>query len=135
MATTESLAQTATLPGLARTLVVSGKLSQQAAEDLYKKSQQAGKNFIAELTGSGAVSAADLAHIMSAAFSAPLIDASAIDPERLTQDLVDRKLILKYRILPLRKRGNRVIIATADPTDYEAAEKVKFATQMVLTTV
>lgn len=130
MATVESPAQAAPLPGLAHTLVMTGKLGQQAAEDLYKKAQQSNKNFIAELTGSGAVSAFDLAHTISAAFAAPLIDAAAIDPNRLPQDLIDRKLIIKYRILPLSKRGNRLIIATADPTDHEAAEKVKFATQM-----
>lgn len=130
MATVESPAQAAPLPGLAHTLVMTGKLGPQAAEDLYKKAQQSNKNFIAELTGSGAVSAFDLAHTISAAFAAPLIDAAAIDPNRLPQDLIDRKLIVKYRILPLSKRGNRLIIATADPTDNEAAEKVKFATQM-----
>lgn len=130
MATVEPPAQAAPLPGLAHTLVMTGKLGQQAAEDLYKKAQQSNKNFIAELTGSGAVSAFDLAHTISAAFAAPLIDAAAIDPNRLPQDLIDRKLIVKYRILPLSKRGNRLIIATADPTDNEAAEKVKFATQM-----
>ena len=130
MATVESPAQAAPLPGLAHTLVMTGKLGQQAAEDLYKKAQQSNKNFIAELTGSGAVSAFDLAHTISAAFAAPLLDAAAIDPNRLPQDLIDRKLIVKYRILPLSKRGNRIIIATADPTDNEAAEKVKFATQM-----
>ena len=130
MATVESPAQAAPLPGLAHTLVMTGKLGQQAAEDLYKKAQQSNKNFIAELTGSGAVSAFDLAHTISAAFAAPLIDAAAIDPNRLPQDLIDRKLIVKYRILPLSKRGNRLIIATADPTDNEAAEKGKFATQM-----
>ncbi len=130
MATVESPAQAAPLPGLAHTLVMTGKLGQQAAEDLYKKAQQSNKNFIAELTCSVAVSAFDLAHTISAAFAAPLIDAAAIDPNRLPQDLIDRKLIIKYRILPLSKRGNRLIIATADPTDHEAAEKVKFATQM-----
>ena len=83
MATVESPAQAAPLPGLAHTLVMTGKLGQQAAEDLYKKAQQSNKNFIAELTGSGAVSAFDLAHTISAAFAAPLIDAAAIDPNRL----------------------------------------------------
>ena len=67
---------------------------------------------------------------MSAAFAAPLIDVSAVDPNRLPQNLIDQKLSRKYQILPLSKRGNRLIVATADPTDHEAAEKVKFSTQM-----
>ncbi len=45
------------LPGLARALVSAGKLGQKAAEDVHKKSQANRTRFIAELTGSGAVSA------------------------------------------------------------------------------
>jgi hypothetical protein len=45
------------LPGLGRALVSAGKLGQKAAEDLYKKAQSSRTSFIAELTGSGAVSA------------------------------------------------------------------------------
>jgi hypothetical protein len=33
-------------------------------------------------------------------------------------------------LLVLGKRGNRLFVATADPTDQEAAERIKFATQL-----
>jgi hypothetical protein len=33
-------------------------------------------------------------------------------------------------VVVLSKRNNRLIVATADPSDQEAAEKIKFATQM-----
>ena len=53
------------LPGLGRTLVMTGKLEQKFAEDIYRKAKANRSSFIAELTGSGAVSAADLAHTLS----------------------------------------------------------------------
>ncbi|WP_310566560.1 type IV-A pilus assembly ATPase PilB [Hydrogenophaga sp.] len=118
------------LPGLGRALVSAGKLGQKAAEDLYKKAQSARTSFIAELTGSGAVSAYDLAHTMSAAFAAPLLDLDAIDVQRLPKGLLDGKICLDYRIVVLSKRSNRLMVATADPSDQQAAEKIKFATQM-----
>jgi len=118
------------LPGLGRALVSAGKLGQKAAEDLYKKSQSARTSFIAELTGSGAVSAIDLAHTMSAAFAAPLLDLDAIDVQRLPKGLLDGKICADYRIVVLSKRNNRLMVATADPSDQQAAEKIKFATQM-----
>ena len=118
------------LPGLGRTLVAAGKLGQKAAEDLYKKALANRTSFIAELTGSGAVSASDLAHTMSAAFAAPLLDLSAIDPLRLPKDLLDAKICQAYRVVVLSKRSNRLIVATADPSDQEATEKIKFSTQM-----
>ena len=107
-----------------------GKLTQKAAEEIYQKSQISRTSFIAELTGSGVVSAADLAHTVSAVFGAPLLDLEAIDPLRLPKDLLDAKICQAYKVVVLSKRSNRLIVATADPTDQEAAEKIKFTTQM-----
>ncbi|MBW8469311.1 MAG: type IV-A pilus assembly ATPase PilB [Thiobacillus sp.] len=121
---------TMALPGLGRALVSAGKLGQKAAEDLYKKAQSGRTTFIAELTGSGAVSAYDLAHTMSTAFAAPLLDLDAIDVQRLPKDLLDAKICADFRIVVLSKRNNRLMVATADPADQQAAEKIKFATQM-----
>jgi type IV pilus assembly protein PilB len=118
------------LPGLGRALVSAGKLGQKAAEDLYKKAQVGRTSFIAELTGSGAVSAYDMAHTMAAAYAAPLLDLDAIDVERLPKGLLDGKICADYRIVVLSKRNNRLMVATADPADQQAAEKIKFATQM-----
>ena len=118
------------LPGLGRALVSAGKLDQKAAEDLYRKAQSGRTSFIAELTGSGAVSASDLAHTMSAAFAAPLLDLDAIDVQRLPAGLLDPRICADYRIVVLSKRNNRLMVATADPADQQAAEKIKFATQM-----
>ena len=118
------------LPGLGRALVMAGKLGQKAAEDIFRKAQTGRTSFIAELTGSGAVSAVDLAHTMSTAFAAPLLDLEAIDTQRLPKGLLDNKICQTYRIVVLSKRNNRLIVATADPSDQEAAEKIKFSTQM-----
>jgi type IV pilus assembly protein PilB len=121
---------TTALPGLGRALVLAGKLGQKTAEDIYRKAQTSRTSFIAELTGSGVVSAYDLAHTMSTAFAAPLVDLDAIDPHRLPKDLLDGKICQDYRIVVLSKRNSRLIVATADPSDQQAAEKIKFATQL-----
>lgn len=132
MAAVEPLteASAVALPGLGRALVSAGKLGQKAALDIYRKAQSNRTSFIAELTGSGAVSAADLAHTMSSAFGAPVLDMDAIDVQRLPKGLLDGKICQDFRIVVLSKRNNRLICATADPSDQQAAEKIKFATQM-----
>ena len=133
MAVVNSIGNEATsqaLPGLGRALVLAGKLGQQAAEEIFGKAKNRRTSFIAELTESGAVSAFDLAHTMSTAFAAPLLDLDAIDPQRLPKGLLDPKICLAYRIVVLSKRSNRLMVATADPSDQEAAEKIKFSTQM-----
>ena len=133
MATAESVSRDAApvaLPGVGRALVLAGKLTQKVAEDTFKKARAGQKNFISELIGSGAIAASDLAHTLAQAFSAPLLDADALDPERLPKDLIDPKLSQTYRLLALSKRNGRLIVATADPSDHDAAERIKFSTQM-----
>lgn len=133
MATAESVSRDAApvaLPGVGRALVLAGKLTQKVAEDTFKKARAGQKNFISELIGSGAIAASDLAHTLAQAFSAPLLDADALDPDRLPKDLIDPKLSQTYRLLALGKRNGRLIVATADPSDHDAAERIKFSTQM-----
>jgi type IV pilus assembly protein PilB len=118
------------LPGIGRALILAGKLGQSSAEDIYRKAKSARTSFIAELTGSGAVSDYDLAHTMSTAFAAPLVDLDALDIQRLPKGLLDAKICQDYRVVVLSKRNNRLTVATADPSDQAAVEKIKFATQL-----
>jgi len=118
------------LPGLGRALIAANKLSPNSAEDLFRRSQANRTSFIAELTGSGAVSPADLAHVVSVAFGAPLLDLDAVDPTKLPKDLLDPKLCVDHRVLPLSKKNNRITVATGDPGDQTVADKIKFTTQM-----
>lgn len=126
----QNTSPTIALPGLGRALVSAGKLGQKSAEDLYRKALSSKNSFIAELVGSGAVSASDLAHTLSAAYAAPLLDLNAIDQQRLPKDLLDNKICTDFRVIVLSKRSNRLLVATADPSDQGAAEQIKFATQM-----
>ena len=127
-----SLAPTGTmqLPGLARALVSAGQLSEATAREVALKATASKSSFVAQLVNSGHFSAAELAHQISLIFSTPLLDLNAIDPLLLPKDLLDPKLCTSHHVLPLCKRGNRLIVATAAPTDKEATEKIKFASQM-----
>ncbi|MEG1771166.1 MAG: ATPase, T2SS/T4P/T4SS family, partial [Comamonas sp.] len=118
------------LPGLGRALISAGTISAEIAEELHKKSQTARTSFIAELIGSGTVTSSALAHTLSTVFGAPLLDLDAVDPATLPQGLLPAKLCLTYRVVVLSKRNNRLTIAAADPTDQEAAERIKFTSQM-----
>ncbi len=107
-----------------------GKLSSKAAEDLAKSARERKISFIGAVIASGAVSAFDLAHTLSTSLALPLVDLAAVDLERLPKGLVDGKLAAQYQIVMLARRGNRLFIGGADPTDQEAVERIKFATQL-----
>jgi type IV pilus assembly protein PilB len=118
------------LAGIGRALVAAGNLEQKTAELLYAKAKNSQRSFVAELVDSGAVSPITLAHTLCKAFIVPLVDLDSIDIARLPEDLLDEKICRDYQLLPLKKRGNTLLIATADPSNREAAEKIKFATQL-----
>jgi type IV pilus assembly protein PilB len=119
-----------TLSGVARVLVHAGKLNAKAAEDLSRNARDRRSSFVAAVVSAGAVPPADLAHALSTALALPLLDLNAVDLTRLPRGIVDPKLALQYQILVLGKRGNRLFIGAADPTDQEATERIKFATQL-----
>ncbi len=120
------------LPGMARALVTAGKLPQLIAEDIYRKAQNNRTSFMQELTAAGAVSSYDLAQTLSQAFSVPLLDLDAINPQRLPKGVVDEKICHAFKLIVLSKRNGRLIVATTDPSDPEAAEKIKFATRLTV---
>ena len=118
------------LSGVARVLVHAGKLNAKTAEDLVKSSKEKKASFVAAAIAAGAVSPSDLAHTLATALALPLLDLNAVDPQKLPKNVIDVKLTVQYQVLVLGKRGNRLFIGGADPTDQEAAERIKFATQL-----
>ena len=118
------------LSGVARMLVHAGKLQGKAAEDLVRQAREKKTSFVNAVIASGQVSAADLAHTLSSALALPLLDLSAMDPQRMPRDVIDAKLAQQYQVVALSRRGNRLFVGGADPTDLEVIERIKFATQL-----
>ena len=118
------------LSGVARVLVHAGKLNTKVAEDLVRSSKDKRNSFVSSVIAAGAVSAADLAHTLSNALALPLLDLASVDAQKLPRNVIDGKLAAQYQVVVLGKRGNRLFIGGADPTDQEAVERIKFATQL-----
>jgi type IV pilus assembly protein PilB len=110
--------------------VHAGKLTEKVAEELVRSSKDKRSSFVSSVIAAGAVSPNDLAHTLSTALALPILDLSAVDVQRLPRNIIDAKLSAQYQVLVLGKRANRIFIGGADPTDQEAAERIKFATQL-----
>jgi type IV pilus assembly protein PilB len=119
------------LSGVARVLVNAGKLNAKTAEDLVKAIAKDKKgNFVTSVIASGAVTPAELAHTLAGALALPLLDLNAVDSTKLPRNIIENKLAAQYHVVVLGKRGNRLFIGASDPTDQEAVERIKFATQL-----
>ena len=132
MTTLDTLAEApqSSLSGVARVLVHAGKLNGKAAEGLVKTAAERKTSFVSALIAAGSVSAADLAHTLSGALALPVLDLASVESDKLPRGVIDGKLVAQYQIVVLGKRGNRLFIGGADPTDQEAVERIKFATQL-----
>jgi type IV pilus assembly protein PilB len=131
MAVDTSLADaTGSLSGVARVLVNAGKLDAKAAETISRTAREQKRSFVSALVHSGTIKPDELAHTLSKSLAVPVMDLAAVDIQRLPKGIIDNKLSAQYQVLVLSKRGNRLFVAGSDPTDQEAIERIKFATQL-----
>jgi type IV pilus assembly protein PilB len=128
MATQMNPAALAGLSGVARRLVVEGTLAdadaRKAVESSVKQKIPLGTYLIEHALANGA----QVAMAASAEFGVPLFDAEALDLAQAPIKLVNEKLIVQHKALPLFKRGNRLFVGVADPTNLHALDEIKFNT-------
>jgi len=85
---------------------------------------------VTQLVSSGAAKARDIAVAASNEFGVPLFDLDAFALDLETVRLVNDKLLNKHRVLPLFRRGKRLFLAVADPTNLHAIDEIKFQTSL-----
>ncbi len=117
-----------TFSPLGRALVQQGKLVQGDANAIQAEAKKMGITFIEQLVASKKISPKEVALFAAQTFGMPLLDLQSVDSEQLPTNLIDAKLIGAKRVLPLQKRGNRLFVATSDPTNDQLLSELKFAT-------
>ncbi|MBI3715318.1 MAG: type IV-A pilus assembly ATPase PilB [Betaproteobacteria bacterium] len=121
-----------TFSPLCRALVQQNKLVQADANAIQAEAKKAGVTFIEQLAASKKLTPREVAAFAANTFGVPLLDLHAIDTDQLATGLMDAKLVAGKRVLPLQKRGNRLFVATADPTNEQLFSELKFATGMTV---
>src|SRR5579863_9355396 len=116
------------LSGLAARLVRNKLLSAADAERLQTESQVNKVPFVTYLAESKKLDARTIARVASEEFGLPLFDISSLDFESAPIKLVSEKIIRRNAVLPIHKRGTRLYVALADPTNLKALEEIKFHT-------
>ena len=120
--------QQSPLSGLARALVQAGRLKEAEAESLLVQSIASKTSLIEQMVAANKTTFLDVARFAADKFGYPLLDLAAIDEGNIQKSAVDRKLIATHRVVPLHKRGNRLAIAIADPTNLRALDEIRFQT-------
>src|SRR6478736_5902449 len=118
------------LGGLPQRLVQDGLVEEAAMMDAVNAARDRKTSVVTQLVASGAANARDIAVAASTEFGVPLFDLDAVNLDLEAVRLVSDKLLAKHRVLPLFRRGKRLFLAVADPTNLHAIDEVKFATSL-----
>jgi type IV pilus assembly protein PilB len=123
-----AVSDTLNLTGLARAMVNHDWLTEAEADSVWKHASEAGVSFVSELVKSKRFKADQIAEFASVSFGFPYLDLDAMDVANLPPHLLDQKLVQKRRVIALFLRGNKLYVATSDPTNLQALDEVKFQT-------
>lgn len=116
------------LSGLSRRLVVDGLLDESTALNAQADAKKEKLNLSQYLVNQKLIAANTLATIASNEFGIPLLDLNSLDKESIPIGLVDEALIKKHQVIPIYKRGNRLYVALAEPTNLVGIDEIKFQT-------
>jgi type IV pilus assembly protein PilB len=116
--------------GLPQRLVQDGVVEEAAMLEAMNAARERKTSVVTQLVASGAANARDIAVAASTEFGVPLFDLEAVNVDLDAVRLVNDKLLAKHRVLPLFRRGKRLFLAVADPTNLHAIDEVKFQTSL-----
>ncbi|MDR6991174.1 type IV-A pilus assembly ATPase PilB [Luteimonas sp. 3794] len=120
------------ITGIVRRLVLDGALDEATARDALEKATAARKQVAGYLREHKLVTAAQLAAANAIEFGMPLFDPATMAPQAHAVKLVSEELLNKHGVLPLFKRGGRLFVGTADPTNTQALDEIKFHTNLTV---
>ena len=127
MAATASQTQ---LAGLPRRLVQDGIVSEAKLVEASEEAKKDKVQLVAYLVSKDIADARAIAVAASHEFGVPLLDLDAIEIDIDCLRAVDQKMITKHRVLPLVRRGQRLFLGVADPTNLQAIDDIRFQTSL-----
>jgi type IV pilus assembly protein PilB len=77
----------------------------------------------------GALNEVALLKSLSKAHSMPAVDLMKVEPDEKVLRAVPSEMVHKYRMLPLRREGQKLTVAITDPWNHEAQDTLRFATR------
>ena len=118
------------LAGLPRRLVQDGLITEERLIEAVGDEKKQKLPLVAFLVNEDLADARAIAVAASQEFGVPLLDLDAVDIDLDVIRAVDQQLVNKHRVLPLVRRGQRLFLGIADPTNLQAIDDVKFQTTL-----
>ncbi|MDD8060290.1 type IV-A pilus assembly ATPase PilB [Shewanella metallivivens] len=121
------MSNTALNLGLSTLFIRKQLLTEEQITALISTSRKNKTSLVSSIVSSKLLSAREIAELCYEEYGTPLLDLHEFDILNISDELLNKKLISKHKCLPLFKRGNRLYIATSDPTNITALEDFQFS--------
>ena len=116
--------------GFIRRLVEDGLVSTENMHIAVTNAKKTNQDIVPYLIENSKLNPLVIAEKISEEFGEPLFDLSTYDASHILKDIVEDKLVTKFRILPLFKRGHLLFVATSNPTNIEAMDAIRFNSKL-----
>ena len=114
---------------LGEMLIEAGKITPGQLEVALAAQKRSGERLGRILIKQGLITETVLLEVLVQNLGIPLIDLSATPPDKEAARLIPLSLAERHGVIPIRKRGNRLTVAMADPTNFFAIDDLRMVTQ------
>lgn len=128
MRNTEQSAVEQDTPSFAAWLIEQGRLDPDKLDRALRLQIESGKRLETVLVQLGLVAERDIAEAFSIQFDLPLVRVEEYPHVPVLRDYLSPEFFKQSRIVPLAEDDERIVVATADPTDEFALRSLEFAT-------
>lgn len=118
------------LTGLGRRLLREQIVSGDALTEAHRSAREQATSLVACLVENGQGDPGRIAVAAAREFGVPALDLDAVDVGPSAISLIPKELLKKHRVLPLMRRGGRIYVAIADPTNLAALDDIEFQTSL-----
>ncbi|MGS0826259.1 type IV-A pilus assembly ATPase PilB [Shewanella sp. 0m-8] len=113
--------------GLSTLFIRKNLLTEEQIALAIAKSRKNKTSLVSTVISENLIDARKIAELCYDEYGTPLLDLNEFDINSIPEEFLNKKLIEKHKCLPLFKRGNRLYIATSDPTNIAALEDFQFS--------
>src|SRR5260221_9265331 len=117
------------LGGLPQRLVQDGVVDESGMHLALHAAAEKRTSFVTQLIAAGAATARDIALAAASEYGVPLLDLNALAIDLDTVKAVSDKLLVKHRVLPLFRRGKKLFLGGARPTNKNPTDENKLQTR------
>ncbi|MDM7461831.1 MAG: ATPase, T2SS/T4P/T4SS family [bacterium] len=113
-------------------LLEKGLITQEQLEDARKVQETTGKDLVQILVDQAVVSERDAYEAKAFELGMPFVDLDRVQPEPSALNVVKEHIAKRYNVIPVKKDGNILYLAMADPNNVMAIDDVRVNSRCVV---